>query len=468
MRTILQRLLVTYLAVMVLTVGVMALVLTHYLNSYYFEVKEKQLREQGENVKQQILLYRSGQITKKELEHYVDATSASTGARVVALNLNEVENSSEGISSWKKFSEDQFYDLRQILDGQTITRKRQFGSNRDTDVVMVGMPIKTAQGKVEGIILLLSPLTGVRQNLNTVTRIVFEVAALFSLIAAVLIYGASRRISRPMVAISEASVRIARGEEEPDIPVEGRDEVSRLAASFNFMKNRLHQIEEMRNDLIANVSHELRTPLTSIGGFVQAILDGKVKAEDEHRYLQLVYQETRRVTRLTNDLLLLAQVQSGSLELSRETLCLSEVMDEVLQSLALDIIGKQIRVSHHIPPKMPNVEADRDRLKQVVLNIMGNALRYTPTHGDISVTYDHDGQMLTTSISDSGPGLPENDRQLIFEKFYRVDSSRQGGSGLGLSIVKTLVELHGGQVMATNSLQGGTTIAFSLHIANNE
>jgi signal transduction histidine kinase len=286
------------------------------------------------------------------------------------------------------------------------------------------------------------------------------------LVAAILIFGTSRTISKPLIAMSASAVRIAGGFPSPDIAVKGRDEISRLAASFNYMKNRLAQIEEMRRDLIANVSHELRTPLTSIRGFIGAILDGKVKPEDQSKYLRLVHQEAQRLSGIVNDLLLLAKLQSGSLELLKTPLDLPDVVDEVVQSLKLELDGNHLQIGCEHPAGLPRIPGDRDRIKQIVLNIMANAIQYTPAGGKIAVSYAYDESMLTTSIADTGSGIPEKERELVFEKFYRLDSSRSaGGSGLGLSIVKQLVDAHGGKIAARDNPGGGTIISFSLPYA---
>lgn len=464
MKSILQRLLFTYVGIFLLTFVVMVLVLTQYLNAYYLGVKQDQLLEQGRDVRDRIVEFQKGDISQDQLDQYVNAVSDAAGVRIVALNLKtDADKKMVYAQISKKFGREGFYDLKSIQQGQSICRKRQFGTDRNMDVVLVGLPIFSSAKQVDAAVLLLSPLDGVRETVSYVTSIVWGIAAVFMLLASFLIYGTARRISAPIVAVSNAAVRIAEGEEEPDIEVKGHDEVSHLAESFNYMKNRLNQVEEMRQDLISNVSHELRTPLTTMGGFVQAMLDGKIKPDDQPRYLQLVRMETKRLARLVNDILLTAQVQSGNLELLKTSVDVTEVVEEVVQSLGLEAADREILIAHNANCVVPLVKADRDRVKQIALNILGNALQHTPVGGSIKISYVVDDRYITTLICDTGHGVAEDKIDMIFEKFYRANASRTpSGSGLGLSIVRHLVELHGGKVAASNNADQGITVAFSL------
>lgn len=464
MRSIFQRLLITYAAIMLVTIGVLAILLSHFLTEYYFSAKEKQLLEKGEHIRELVAEYKAGKVSQKEMEYYVNGIAEATGARIKAVSLNQ--SIEPGKEELKGQATDRFYDIKKILAGENIVLRRKLGSDQNMDVVLVGMPVKDENGKVDGVLLLASPLTEMRNTIDATNKIIFSITAIFMVLSVFFIYGTAKRITRPVIQVSEAAVRMAEGCEEPDVDVEGQDEIRRLADSFNYMKNRLTAIEQMRKDLLANVSHELRTPLTSIGGFVQAILDGKVKREEQDKYLRLAYQETQRLTRLVNDLLLLAQVQAGSLELRYQAFSMADVVEEVLQGLELELSARGIDTLVNIEPDVPPVHGDRDRVKQIVLNIISNSIRYTPSGGLIEITSKIDGRFITTSIKDTGSGIPEDELEWIFAKFYRTNKARSpGGTGLGLNIVKHLVELHGGKVYAESQLGQGTVITFTLPAA---
>ncbi|MGE5398433.1 MAG: sensor histidine kinase [Chitinophagales bacterium] len=435
------------------------------INNYYFDVKEQQLVDEGIKIRKIINKYKAGKVSQGELNFYVNGVASSTGARIIALNLDEDNNIQPKESMLiKKLGEDKFFDLRDILKGKTVTRKRHFGSDKNLDVVLVGMPLTTAEGKkVEGILLLFSPLTGVRDTINTVNRVVFGTAMAFIIIASLLIFSSARRLTAPLVAMSSAAVRIAEGEEEPDIHATGKDEISNLANSFNYMKNRLYKIENMRRNLISNVSHELRTPLTSIAGFTRAIIDGKVKKEEEEKYLGIVYQEAARLTRLVNDLLLIARVESGNLELDCRLINLPQLMNETIQSLSLEAEKIGVNIIHNRPSSICEVYVDADRIKQVAFNIMGNALKYTPPGGKVEISYKDIEQNIEISFQDTGSGIPPGELEMVFQPFYRSSGDKtKGGTGLGLGIVKQLVQLHGGDVKAIAVAGPGTCIVVSL------
>ncbi|MGE5416021.1 MAG: ATP-binding protein [Acidobacteriota bacterium] len=467
MRSILQRLLFTYIAIIFITVGILSGALVYFLTNYYFTEKETQLEKQGQRISKLITQYKAGKISKIALEEYVNGAADSSGARIVALSLHQaIQLKSREASILSKLNEDRFYDIKTIMSGQTVKHHRKFGVDLTTDVVFVGMPVKSPQGKVDGILLLFSPMTEMRNTIRNTNLIVLGTVGVSTVVAIIMIIGMSRRISKPLVTISGAAVRMAEVLEQPDVKVRGNDEIGQLASSFNYMKNRILQVENMRRDLLNNVSHELRTPLTSIMGFIQAILDGKIKAEDQPKYLTFALQEARRLNRLVNDILLLGYLQSNNLELRSSIVSLPDLVDEVLHTLGLEITAKDVKVEHIVPIILPEVPADEDRIKQVIINILSNALKHNPSGGSIRITYSVDETYVTVVISDTGHGIAQQDLQYIFDKFYQTDKSRSsGGTGLGLSIVKHLVELHGGHVAAHSVLGEGTTIQFSIPTA---
>ncbi|MGE5403595.1 MAG: histidine kinase dimerization/phospho-acceptor domain-containing protein, partial [Candidatus Saccharibacteria bacterium] len=280
MRSILQRLLFTYIAIIFITVGILSGTLVYFLTNYYFTEKETQLEKQGQRISKLISEYKAGKISKTALEEYVNGAADSSGARIVALSLHQaIQLKSREAST--KVSEDRFYDIKTIMSGKTVKHHRKFGANLNTDVVFVGMPVKSQQGKVDGILLLFAPMTEMRDTIRNTNIIVLGTVGCSTIIAIILIIGMSRRLSKPLVEISGSAVLMAENLDQPDVQVRGNDEIAQLAASFNYMKNRIMQVEDMRRDLLNNVSHELRTPLTSIMGFIQAILDGKIKPEDQ-------------------------------------------------------------------------------------------------------------------------------------------------------------------------------------------
>lgn len=234
------------------------------------------------------------------------------------------------------------------------------------------------------------------------------------------------------------------------------------------------KLEKMRRDFVADVSHELRTPLTSIYGFAQAIMEGVASnAGQVQRYLGVIMDESLRLIRLTNRLIDLSRIESQHVKLHLSHVSVADVLTDTITSLERQLAEKGIAIEAQLAPELPLVEADSDRLEQVLMNLLDNATRHTPSNGKIVVAAELALPAAThvqVSVADSGPGIPEHELPFIWERFYKVDKARRqnrgGGTGLGLVIVKELVELHNGTVRAENLPTGGTRFAFTIPVAS--
>jgi signal transduction histidine kinase len=290
------------------------------------------------------------------------------------------------------------------------------------------------------------------------------------LVAAVASYLISRQVVAPVTEMKNASRRIAEGHYDERVRVAGdlsrgeQDELGQLALDFNQMANRLEMTESLRGQLIADVTHELRTPLTTIKGSLEGLMDGVLPAEAGT--YQQIYQETDRLARLVNDLQELSRVEAGAFELNIQPVSVSEQVGRVVQILDRQFEEKVVSLTVDVPPNLTDVLADADRLFQVLLNLLGNALQYTPSGGNVTVSAKKQGEEINFAISDTGIGIPADNLPQIFTRFYRVDKSRSragGGSGIGLTIAKYLVEAHGGRIWADSEGRGkGSTFSFSL------
>ncbi|MCR4399785.1 MAG: cell wall metabolism sensor histidine kinase WalK [Syntrophomonadaceae bacterium] len=227
--------------------------------------------------------------------------------------------------------------------------------------------------------------------------------------------------------------------------------------------------DRMRSEFVANVSHELRTPLTAIKGFVETLLDGAL--EDTllcRRFLTIIDSETNRLTRLIDDLLSLSAIESKERRLTLKPTHMVHAVRQVMNVLAPQAREKRLRLEIISNPGLPAVNADEDLVGQVLINLIDNAIKYTPDEGRIVVRVRRSGDRIITSISDTGCGIPAESLPRLFERFYRVDKARSrelGGTGLGLAIVKHIVESHGGEVAVESQVGKGSTFSFSLWVA---
>ena len=229
---------------------------------------------------------------------------------------------------------------------------------------------------------------------------------------------------------------------------------------------RLKELEKIRRDFVANVSHELRTPLTTIKGYAETLLEGALKEEVASQFVQVIKRHSDRLEKIVADLLVLSRIESKEFQLKREIISLSGFVDDVIDFVKEPAEKKRISISRDEIPSSLSVEADRNHLEQVLINLLDNAIKYTPEGGSIIISaIEKDQREIQFSINDNGIGIPKEDIPRIFERFYRVDKGRSqelGGTGLGLSIVKHLVQAHGGKVWVESQIGKGSTFYFTL------
>ncbi len=278
----------------------------------------------------------------------------------------------------------------------------------------------------------------------------------------------SRGVVKPLRAMMTASHRIADGRYEERVEVRGSDELAQLAARFNVMAEKLQQVEAMRRQLIGDVSHELRTPLTAIKGSMEGLMDGVLPANEE-TYSQ-IHAEADRLNRLVDDLQELSRVESGAYQLDIRPLDMAAGAQTVVKRLGHQFEERHIALQVDMPASLPRVLADEDRLVQVLTNLVGNAMQYTPEGGSVRVVATPGNVAVTVAVRDTGIGIPAEHLSHIFDRFYRVDKSRSrragGGSGIGLTIARALVEAQGGRIWVESAgAEQGSTFSFTLPAA---
>ncbi|MBD3921119.1 HAMP domain-containing histidine kinase [Paenibacillus sp. PR3] len=286
------------------------------------------------------------------------------------------------------------------------------------------------------------------------------------IVGTLLFFIAAHYVVSPLKQLMQATTRLAKGDFSVRVKMKRKDELGKLADSFNQMADSLSRIETMRADFVSSVSHELQSPLTSIGGFAEALRSADVTEEERNHYVDIIKQESGRMSRLSDGLLRLASLDSQHHPFHPQPIRLDRQLRDVVLSCEPQWADKSIELELHLLET--TVDADADGLNQVWLNILHNAIKFTPEGGRITIWMkENDGKnSVTVRVSDSGPGISEEARARVFERFYKADPSRDrsiGGNGLGLSIVKQVITLHGGTVEAEpNGADGGAVIAITL------
>lgn len=274
----------------------------------------------------------------------------------------------------------------------------------------------------------------------------------------VLFFGGMRRVGMPMGDLVEAADRVGRGDFSARLIERGPPFLRSVARAFNTMTARLEAQEKQRRDLMADVAHELRTPLSIMRGRLEGLVDG-VYARDDETLTQLV-EETKHLERLVEDLRTLAHAEGGTLTLRREPTDMAVLLQDVVRSFAARAKIAAIDLTASAPADLPLIEVDPVRIREVVANLVVNALRHTPRGGRISISGERSAGQIRVSVQDTGSGIAPEDLPKIFDRFAKdVDST---GSGLGLAIARNLVLAHGGQIRAESQIDKGTTIVFTL------
>jgi signal transduction histidine kinase len=278
-------------------------------------------------------------------------------------------------------------------------------------------------------------------------------------------YMVSKRIMEPLIQMEEVTQKVAAGHLEERLPSSEIPELNRLALSFNLMATNLEGVEQRRRDLISDLTHELRTPLTVVEGYLEGLADGAIEPSVD--IYQRLARETSRLKRLVNDLQELSQAEAGYLPIEATSLDVRPLLKSLINKFSDQLMEGGPVLKLDCPEDLPPALADGERVEQVLINLLGNALRYT-SKGSITLRAWSDEDQLWIAVEDTGQGISEEDLPHVFERFWRSDRSRDrhsGGTGIGLSISRRLVELQGGTIEVESKLSEGSTFRFSLPLA---
>ena len=276
----------------------------------------------------------------------------------------------------------------------------------------------------------------------------------------------SNHILKPIRELTRIANRMEQGDLSQRVRIRTKDEMGVLAHAFNTMADSLARSEQLRRNLVSDVAHELHTPLTNVRGYLEGLKDGVIDPTCE--MIASLYEESLLLSRLVVDLQELSLAEAGQLHLVRRPLALEEVIVKAVSSLQFQAANKQLALRVEMSPCLPRVEADAERVGQVLRNLVSNAITHTPPGGEIGIRARSINGEVLVSVDDTGEGIEEQHLRYIFERFYRADASRSratGGTGLGLAIVKQVVEAHGGQLEAESAPGRGSSFTFSLPVA---
>ncbi len=355
---------------------------------------------------------------------------------------------------------------------EDIINKAKIGRYSDTTLLggiysvnqlVVGTPINSGAKTVGIVFASKSVASTIYTYISNISKIVLF-SALVVLVAVTLIsYLMAYRFTRPLRQMSYATKRFAEGDFSYKIPEKGADELTDLAKALNKMALSLSVLEGSRRSFVANVSHELKTPMTTISGFIDGILDGTIPKERENYYLGIVSEEVKRLSRLVTGMLNMSKLEAGVMQINSTEFDLSQSVIRTILNFETKINSKSIEILGLEGLESFNVKADEDMLMQVIYNLIDNAIKFTPDNGYIAFKLFAADRKAYFSIRNSGDGISPDDLEKIFERFYKIDKSRSfdvKGAGLGLYIVQSIINLHGGEIKATSEEGRYTDFSF--------
>lgn len=354
--------------------------------------------------------------------------------------------------------------MKRAIDGgfSDYATLDEFGEGR----FLVAVPVRSGDKAVAVVFAVEDAITGLLPYVSSIMTSAVAIMFVALLIVFLAIFIISRSITEPLSEMEEVTSHIAKGDFSHRVSGNYKDrDLTAFAQALNKMADELAVEEQSRRSFVANVSHELKTPMTSIGGFIDGILDGTVPPEDEKKYLQIVSSEVRRLSRMVVSMLNLSKIEAGEVSIRLEEYDVGKQIFETLLSFEKRIDEGRINIEGFEDMGAIFIRADRDLLQQVLYNLIDNAVKFTPKDGTISVFAENDRENTTVVIRNSGQGVSSEEISRIFERFYKVDKSRSydtKGVGLGLYIVKTIINMHDGRIYADSKLGEYTEFRFVL------
>lgn len=447
------------LLVFITTTIVFLVIFTNFLyEELYVQHTEMSMKEVAENLQR---TYDGGVVTNAFIKQTEDYNRFSD------VEVFTVRNPRE-LSACLPFDID--YDTligaeerAELIDGDAIT-KRGYEKRFDRDVVSVIYPL-VDENRLEGIIYVYVPLTKITEMASSDVLFLIVIVSLLLICLAYISLKSLQRVLKPLAVLNEAALDMAAGKYDTRVEVESQDEVGELARSFNHMASSIQQEDDKKRDFLSIVSHELRTPISYIKGYGEAFEQQLIPEEKKAEIYTLITREANRMQKLTNDLLTVARSETLA-EVETSPLVLAETIRETVQLVKTMANEKEIRFAISIDEETI-LCADEQKTKQIFINILENAIRYSPNHSTITISNKTTKKETTIQIADEGCGIEREHLAHITERFYRVNKARSrsdGGTGLGLSIAEQLVEVQNGKLTFESEVGKGTTVNITLPI----
>lgn len=456
-KSIFSKFFVNYLVVTLISFSLLGLMLYSFLGNYAVEEKQYNLVLAGKKLSDMTASILKS--NSEQLEDFYDATLDIMSKNLdVTILLADTSGSIKSSSSDTRLYNKRFSvpkDILKTVNENKISKSiNDFDGVFEVDVLVVGTPIKIEDTVIAGVYLIadIPELSKLRKDVLRIYLISVMLAFFASFMIILLL---SKRITDPIKEISKAAKKLASGDFTERVRLISEDEIGQLADTFNEMADSLEKLEDMRRNFISDVSHELRTPMTTITGFVEGVLDETIPPEKQKFYLKIVLDESKRLSKLVNDLLDISRISSDQKPLELSHFDINEL-------IRLSVIGfesrfneKKLEVNAFFEHENEMVDAEKDSIKRVVTNLLDNAIKFSYEKGQIDISTKVTGNKVSVSVRNTGVGISEENRKSIFERFFKQDKSRsvnKSGVGLGLYLVKSIIKKHG-EIISVDSVE---------------
>lgn len=475
-RSIKVKLWLVMLALVVLVLAAATLIQVYLFERTYYELQALSMVEAAEKLANSI---QEGQ--PSSINDQVSALSGVMGASVLVVDpqgkilswFGTGRGMGMGMGRGRMLGGVPFKneDIKNVMSGNKLVYRENnefFGA----DVMVVGVPALGENGSVEFAVLIHSPVAPIVANMRAFNRPSVYSMLFGIVVATVLTLLLSRSLTGPLLKMNQAALAMARGNYNLKVPVRSRDEIGALADSLNKLSAEidhkiklLNKVDDTRREFIASVSHEIRTPLTIMQGYTEALLDGVAQdSEQSRKYLLYIHDELKRLRRLADQLLDLRLVETGNVPLHIANFDLVQSIIDVRNKFNDFAQQRDSNILLNTPGSL-DITGDQDRIKQVVINLLQNALRFSQPGSTVGINIINSELDVEVEVKDSGPGIPPGEQELIWDRFYKSDPARSrdnSGAGIGLAIVRGIVELHGGTVGIRENQGVGTAIWFKI------
>ncbi|WZL73487.1 HAMP domain-containing sensor histidine kinase [Clostridiaceae bacterium 35-E11] len=464
--TVFKKLLSTYFVIIVVSFLLLGLLFSQLMGNYFFNRHERVLIEEGDKINELVIDYLNGKISRERLNLELQSVERFLNTRIWIIDKR---GTIYGVSSNEKQwigKQITAKEMLEVLKGRIVVKKGIYEEQDKIPMVTVGVPI-FINGQVENAIIMHSPLYEITKAIREVHKIIWTAMTISFIISFGILYIVSKRVSFPLRAMDQAAQKLAEGDFRQRVPIYGNteDEIGRVTRTFNVMAERLEAIEENRRSFISAVAHELRSPLTLIKGFVQGMVDGTVKQNERNKYLQIILEETTRLNQLISNLLDLQRMESDEYPIHPQIFDINECIRRTLIKFEEKIESKKIEIQLLLENHKMMVWADKDAIEQVLTNLIDNAMKFMEEEGYLEVKTYIAQQKVWIKVKDNGMGIPLEEQARIWDKFYKVDKARdrnKKGTGLGLHIVKKIIDRHEESIKVESEPSQGTSFLFSL------